>query len=288
MWQFDRHVVSRTLGMSFRAGRASLEVLAALDPPPRGVRVRKGKVAGKRARLFVPDGAAETPRLLWIHGGAFCFNSPLVYSTFLAHVAEALGSSAVMPAYRLAPEHPFPAARDDALAAYSAVSAAEGPLILGGDSAGGNLALGTAIALRDAGEPPPAGLLLMSPWADLTLSGDSIRANDGKDAILRAEYLPRTVRAYANGMDPADPRLSPLNADLAGLPPTLIQCGTDDLFRSESEDLGARMEAAGTLVEFHSCQGMWHDFQTHAGMLPEAARAVGQMGEWSRSLLAGD
>jgi acetyl esterase/lipase len=237
--------------------------------------------------MLVPEGADETPRLLWIHGGAFCFNSPVVYSTFLAHVARAIGSSAVMPAYRLAPEHPFPAAPDDALAAYRAVSPATGPLILGGDSAGANLALGTAIALRDSGEAPPAGLLLMSPWVDLSLSGDSVSANDGKDAILRAEYMPRTVRAYANGVDPAAPRLSPLNADLTGLPPTLIQCGADELFLSECEELGARMEAAGTFVEFHSYADMWHDFQTHAGMLPEAARAVEQMGEWARPLLAG-
>jgi monoterpene epsilon-lactone hydrolase len=285
IWRFDRATLSRTFGMPYPLGRIAVDLLSYLDPPPRDVDVRKGSVAGRKSRLLVPEGAGESPSLLWLHGGAFCFNSPVAYSTLVAHVAKAMGRSAVIPGYRLAPEHPFPAAPEDALAAYHAVASPGRPMIVGGDSAGAGLALGLAIALRDAGESPPAGLLLMSPWVELTMSGDSIRANDGKDGILRAGALPRLVEAYASGLDPADPRLSPLNADLSGLPPALIQCGGDELFLSEGTELAARLEAAGTDVELQVYEGVWHDFQAHASILAEAATAVQRMAAWAEPLL---
>ena len=159
-------------------------------------------------------------------------------------------------------------------------------MIVAGDSAGGNLALATAIALRDAGEPAPAGMLLMSPWVDLTLSGESIHMNDGKDAILRAKDLSQHTEAYAGHLDLADPRVSPLNADLAGLPSALIQCGSDELFLSEGRELAARLGAAGNQAEIQVYEDMWHDFQAHAGMLEEAATAVERMGDWARPLVA--
>ena len=114
----------------------------------------------------------------------------------------------------------------------------------------------------------------MSPWVDLTRSGESVRANDGKDAILRAkDDLAARRRVRRRSLDVADPRISPLNADLSGLPPTLIQCGSDELFVSEGTELASRLEAAGTPVELQVYEGMWHDFQAHAGMLDEAATA---------------
>ncbi len=273
--------------MGYRSGRFAIDAIAFLDPAPKGVEIHKGVPGDERARLIVPDGADPAARILWLHGGAFCFNAPRTYSTFVAHVAKALGVSAVVPSYRLAPEHPFPAAPDDAMAAYRAAADHSKPLILAGDSAGGGLAIVTAIALRDAGERLPAGMLLASPWADLTMSGESIRSNDGKDAILRARLLPPLAKAYANGLALHDPRISPLNADLSGLPPALIQSGGHDLFLSENSELASRMESAGTRVELQVYDGMWHDFQSHAGMLPEAATAVQRMAEWAKPLLDG-
>ena len=271
--------------MPYRRGRAFLDALSALDPMPSGVEVRAGRSGGVRSLLIVPEGAGDAPRMVWLHGGAFCFGSPKAYSTFVAHLAKAVGVSILAPAYRLAPEHPYPAAFDDSLAAYAAVAAEFGPPILGGDSAGGGLTLSAAIRLCDEGRPMPRGLLLMSPWVDLTGSGGSMRSNAGRDALLRAETLPGLVRAYAGGLDPRDPLLSPLGADLAGLPATLIQCGEDELFLSEGVDLAKRLEDAGGDTKLQVFDGMWHDFQLHAGMLDESARAVGQMAAWAKPLL---
>jgi len=286
VWAIDRHLVSRTFSLRYRPGRALIEALSLLDPVPRGVEVSRGTAGGRPSRLVVPPGASETPKVIWLHGGAFCFNSPRVYTTFAAHLAAALGESVILPSYRLAPEHPFPAAPQDVLAAYRSVVAGGAPVLLGGDSAGAGLALGLAIALRDAGEPQPAGLLLMSPWVDLTLSGESVRTNDGKDGILRAREMPTLAAAYSGGLDLADPRLSPLNADLAGLPPALIQCGSEELLVSEGRELSKRLASAGTQVELQVTTGMWHDFQTHAGQLPEAKEAVERMARWAKPLLA--
>ncbi|HYH60304.1 MAG TPA: alpha/beta hydrolase [Solirubrobacterales bacterium] len=286
VWTVDRHLVSRSFTLPPRLGRALVEGLSFLDPMPKGVDVRHGSVAGSTARIIVPDGAPEAPRVVWIHGGGFVLNSPRVYTTFVAYLARALGASVIMPTYRRAPEHPFPAAVEDSLAAYRSIAADCGPLVLAGDSAGGNLALNIAIALRDAGDEPPAGLLLMSPWVDLSQSGESVRVNDGKDAILRASDVARKASSYAAGADFADSQISPLNAELSGLPPTLIQCGSDELFVSEGSELAARMETAKTPVELDVTDGMWHDFQTHAAMLPEAAAAVARMASWAKPLFA--
>jgi epsilon-lactone hydrolase len=283
LWGFDRHVLSRPLGMNPKAGRVAMEALATALLPPRGVEIRKTG-PDSRSRLLVPEGADEAPRIVWAHGGAYALNSPRVYSAFVAGVAKAIGVSVLLPAYRRAPEHPYPAALEDVVAAYRTV-ARERPAIMAGDSAGGGLALGTAITLRDAGEPLPAGLLLVSPWVDLTLSGESITANDGLDANLRAKDLPRHVQGYAAGMDPGDPRISPLNADLSGLPRALIQCGGDELFLSEDTGLASRLRSAGSPVELQVAEGMWHVFQAHVGMLEEADAAVERMAAWARPLL---
>jgi acetyl esterase/lipase len=284
--RFDRLLLSRSFGMGYRSGRIWVDALSYLDPVPRGVDVRKGSVDGRSSLLIVPEGASEEPSVVWIHGGAYCYNSPRAYATLAAHIAKALGASILLPSYRLAPEHPYPAGHEDTLAAFRAVSDGERPVIVAGDSAGGGLAVAASIALRDAGEPTPAGMLLMSPWVDLTLSGESVRSNDGKDAILRANDLPQHAKAYAGGLDLADPRVSPVFANLAGLPPALIQCGDEELFFSEGTMLASRLEAAGTVVELQVYEGMWHDFQAHAGMMAEAAAAVQRMADWARPLVA--
>jgi epsilon-lactone hydrolase len=286
LWLADRHLVSHSFTLPHRAGRALIEVLSLFDLPPRGVKISRGSAGGIDCWRVVPDGGDDSKRILFVHGGAYCVNSPRVYTAFAGHMALAAGASVILPRYRLAPEHPYPAGLDDVLAAYRAVRESTGKLVIAGDSAGAGLSLCAAIALRDGGEEAPEGLFLMSPWVDLTTSGESIHANDGKDAILRANAIPRHALAYAGGLDLADPRISPLNADLSGLPPTLVQCGGDELFLSEGTELASRLEAAETPVELQVYEGMWHDFQAHAGMLEEAAGAVNRVGEWAKPLLA--
>ena len=286
IWTLDRHVVSRSFSLPHRAGRALIEVLALLDLPPRGVKISRGTAGGIDCWQVAPVGTDDSPQIFFVHGGAYCINSPRVYTTFAGHLALATGATVILPRYRLAPEHPYPAGLEDVLAAYRAVRANTEKLIMAGDSAGAGMSLCTAIALREGGEEGPAGLFLMSPWVDLTASGESILANDGKDAILRANALPKHAKAYAGGLDLADPRISPLYADLADLPPTLIQCGAEELFFSESTVLASRTEVAGTPVELQVYPGMWHDFQLHAGPLPDAATAVQRMADWAMPLIA--
>jgi acetyl esterase/lipase len=286
VWRFDRLLLSRSFGMGYRSGRLYVDALSYLDPVPRGVVVRKGTVGGRRALLLVPDGADEVPRVVWIHGGAYCYNSPRAYATLAAHLAKALGASVLLPSYRLAPEHPYPAGHEDTLAAFRSIRDQGQPVVIAGDSAGGGLALAASIALRDAGEPMPAGMLLMSPWVDLTLSGESVRANDGKDAILRASDLPKSAKAYTGGLDTADPRVSPVYAELGGLPPALIQCGDEELFLSEGTVLASRLEAGDVTAELQVYEGMWHDFQAHASVLADAATAVQRMADWAKPLIA--
>ncbi|MEJ7875069.1 MAG: alpha/beta hydrolase [Solirubrobacterales bacterium] len=223
--------------------------------------------------------------MIWAHGGAFCFNSPRVYSTFLAHLARALGVSVLAVGYRLAPEHPYPAALEDVLDAWREVSRDEEPLLLGGDSAGGGIALSSAIALRDAGDRGPLGLYLMSPWVDLAGAGESIGSNAQNEALLRAGDLPPLARAYAGDLNLGDPRVSPLNAELGQLPPTLIQAGGDELFLSECTELASRLEAAGTQAELQVFDDVWHDFQVHAGMLRESDEALERVASWAKPLL---
>ena len=281
----DRHVLSRSFALRYRPGRLLVEVLARLDRPPRDVYARRGSTAGNRAIFLLPHGVEAGPRVIWIHGGAFCFNSPSVYAAYAGRLAKALGTGVLAMGYRRAPENPYPAALNDVLETIDAVTKREGPVLLAGDSAGGNLALSAAIALRDRGGPTPRGLYLMSPWVDLTGSGESVRANDGKDATLRAPYLPPLARAYAAGLDLGDPRLSPLGADLSALPPCLIQAGGDELFLSECTQLATNLQAVGNRVELSVFEGMWHDFAAHAGSMSEADEALEQVARWAAPLL---
>lgn len=266
--------------MRFALGRRFLEALHRLDPVPPAVACDDEAIGGVPGKLIVPDGVDASPRILWLHGGGYCYGSPTVHSTFLAHLARTARLSVFAPAYRLAPEHPYPAALEDALAVHRNLTATAEPPVMAGDSAGGGLALAAAIELRDADEATPQGLVLISPWVDLTCAGESVRVNAGHDALLKPQYLDRCAVAYAGGVPRLDPRVSPLFADLAELPPTLIHAGAEELLRSESVELTRRLAGAGVAVEHRVFDGAWHDFHLHAGMLREADEAVGEIAAW--------
>lgn len=221
--------------------------------------------------------------ILYLHGGGYVSGSFRTHRALAARLALAAGTDALVPEYRLAPEDPCPAAIEDALACYRALPALEvtsGGTAIVGDSAGGGLALATAQALRDASEPLPTCLGLISPWVDLTASGASVRSLDGVDAVLRRDFLKASAERYAGELTTGDPRVSPLFGDLAGLPPTLIQTGAEELFLSENRELAAGLEAAGGEVTYQELERCWHVVQLLAGFLREADLAVAAMGAW--------
>lgn len=220
--------------------------------------------------------------ILYLHGGGYTLGSPDTHKGLASHLAAYTRASVLMPDYRLAPEHPYPAALDDAVAAYRALLDRYPPahIVIGGDSAGGGLALCAAIALRDAGLPLPSALLLISPWTDLTLSGESITSKTQIDPMLARGWLERAAAAYRGSLALVDARLSPLNAVLDGLPPMLIQVGSDEILLSDSQRLEQRARAAGLDVRLQIEPGLWHDFQVHAGVLKASDAAIQRMADF--------
>jgi len=198
------------------------------------------------------------------HGGGYCVGSPAEARNWAAHLSARTGCRVVLPEYRLAPEHPFPAAMDDARAVVSAAAseAASGTVIVSGDSAGGGLALGTALALPGTtdGATRLAGCILLSPWLDLTADRSAVPELVHRDVMLSPAWLESCAQAYEPAGDRAQPMVSPLNANLGGLPPLLVQCGTDDLLAPDADSLAARAAAADVDVTYSRWPGLWHDF----------------------------
>ena len=204
--------------------------------------------------------------ILYCHGGGYT-SGGLGFSKVLASkLTRATGLDVLAFDYRLAPEHPYPAAVEDAQAAWDhlmRLGFGARDVVLAGDSAGGNMALVLCLRLRAEGRMLPGALLLMSPWTDMTCSGESLTGRADIDPVLTPEYIYAVREAYAGDLDPSQPELSPLLADLAGLPPTLIQVGTHEILFSDAERLAERMKAAGTECRLEVWEGMWHDFQMY-------------------------
>jgi acetyl esterase/lipase len=186
--------------------------------------------------------------------------------------------------YRLAPENPFPAALEDALASYHWLLAqgfTAGQIVIGGDSAGGGLALATALCLREAGQMLPAALFLLSPWTDLTFSGESHRTLKKIDPIFGGESGSLEFGpAYLGVDDPTNPLISPLFADLHDLPPTLIQVGSDEILLDDSTRLEVKLKSSEVVTKLEIWEGMWHVFQIFAPYVPEAQQAICQVGDF--------
>lgn len=257
-------------------------------------KVPRGSVSGHIDMGGVPALQVRTPAakpgnaLLLLHGGAYVLGGPASHGALAGQLGQAAGAEAYLADYRLAPEHPYPAALEDALAAYRWLLQRYQPgrITIAGDSAGGNLTLATAIAIRDAGLPQPAALALISPWVDLGHSGESIRARAARDPMLRLSWIAAGARFYGGGLAPDDARLSPLFAELKGLPPMMIHVGSEEILYSDSERLAQRARAAGVDVSLHCFEGLWHDFQLQAGLLPEADASIAELGQFLRGKTA--
>lgn len=229
-----------------------------------------------------PDTVQPDTVLLYLHGGGYIFGSPASHRSLVAELAQVTGLPGLLPDYRLAPEHPYPAALEDAWAAYWWLlnrGVDPSSIVVAGESAGGGLTMGLLLALRDAGLPLPACAVCISPWADMTLSGSSLRTNEPTD-YLKLAGLRAAVPLVLNGVDPRTPTISPIFADLHGLPPLLIQAGTAEMLYDDARRLARRAVADGVEVEFEPWENMVHAWHIMFAFEPAARNAIRRIGQF--------
>ncbi len=247
-------------------------------------------LGGRPALTLAPAGRTpEAGRLLFLHGGGYVVGTPGTHAALAAELVRRLGVRAVLPDYRLAPEDPFPAAVDDALAAYRELVVEAGSadrVVLAGDSAGGGLALATVLAARAAGLALPAAVLVFSPWVDLTVSGETMRTRNGIDPIFTPADIESYAAQYLGDGDRRAPLASPLFADLHGTPPLLIQVGGNEVLLDDALRLATRAAADDMDVTLRVWPDVPHVFQHFAGMLDEADEALDEAAAFLRKHLA--
>lgn len=257
--------------------------------PPRGIETRAGTLGGVPASYVVAPQSRADRQILFLHGGAYVTGSPTLYRHITWRFAAAACAELAAIDYRLAPEHHYPAALDDALAAcraFFATGAGPSGTVVIGDSAGGGLALALGLRLRDLGAPLPAAIVALSPWTDLALTGGALRRNADADPMMNVAELPSLAALYLGHADPRDPYVSPLFGDPTGLPPTLIQVGSDEVLYDDAARMAARMREAGCVVEFEVWPRMPHVWHAFAPVMPEARRAIARVGDFVRRATA--
>jgi epsilon-lactone hydrolase len=263
--------------------RAQYERAEKAFPTPPEVKVEGVSAPVAPAEWLRPPGAVAGRVVLYLHGGGYVIGSPRSHRHLAAAIAAAGQVGALLLDYRLAPEHPYPAAVDDATAAYRWLldqGIAPGHVVVGGDSAGGGLTVATLLALRDAGLPLPAGGVCISPWVDLTFSGASHRTRAAADPIVTRPGIDEMACAYLGSTAPQTPLASPLFADLRGLPPLLIHVGSDEVLLDDAVQLADRAKAAGVDATLEVWDRMIHVWHWFLPMLDEAQSAVDGIGRF--------
>lgn len=261
--------------------RAALTRAGITMRAPRGTRRQEERLAGRPVCKLTAPGADAGRALLYLHGGAYVSGGIPSHTGLAAQLGARAQATAWLLDYRLAPENPYPAAVDDALAAYRELLAKDidpARIAIAGDSAGGGLTLATALAIRDAGLPQPAALALISPWTDLTLSGASMQSKAKDDPMLNAAWLDWAAGLYCTNTVRTHPGVSPLFADLAGLPPMIVHVGSDEVLFDDARHLATLATKAGITCELRVFDGLWHVFQAQAGLLGEADESLAAMG----------
>nr|7AT2_A Chain A, EstD11 S144A [uncultured bacterium]7AT2_B Chain B, EstD11 S144A [uncultured bacterium]7ATD_A Chain A, EstD11 S144A [uncultured bacterium]7ATD_B Chain B, EstD11 S144A [uncultured bacterium] len=265
--------------------RAGLEAMAQMSPLPADVElttVDAGGVPGAWVR--VPESDPDRV-VLYLHGGGYVIGSIRTHRDLAQRIARAARCRVLLIDYRLAPEHPHPAAVEDSTRAYRwLLETGSDPkrMAIAGDAAGGGLTVATLVALRDAGVPLPAAAVCLSPWVDLEGIGESMTTKAAVDPMVQREPLLRMASMYLAGQDPRTPLAAPLYADLRGLPPLLIQVGTAETLLDDSVRLAERARAAGVQVTLEPWEDMIHVWQAFAAMLPEGQQAIERIGEFLR------
>ena len=273
-------------GVPIEETRATFEALATVFPIADDVKREKADANGVPGEWLTPPGVSGDITVYYLHGGGYSIGSVNTHARMVSLIAAACDGRAFAVDYRLAPENPFPAGLDDAVAGYrwllgQGVDPAR--LVIGGDSAGGGLTLATLLRLREAGDSLPAATVLLSPWTDLEGTGDSIKTRREADPMIDPTGAPEMARSYLPDGDLRNPLVSPLHADFTGLPPMLIQVGDAEVLLDDSTRVYKRADAAGVDVTLEVNDEMIHVFQFFAPLLPEAVAAIARIGEFAKS-----
>jgi epsilon-lactone hydrolase len=273
-----------TLESSIEAFRELCERSAAkMSRIPKGMRIEPTTVAGIHAEWLIPSGSPAGKAILYVHGGGYVSGSCADHRGFVATFAKTLGFAALTYEYRLAPEHPYPAAVDDSVAVYRALLKSHRPedLLVAGESAGGGLCLALLLALKRHGLPPPCAAVAITPWTDLSCTSPGYTTRNARSAAPLHSWTVFSHH-YARDADRRDPLLSPLHGELAGLPPILVNAGTDDELFDDAEAFARRAREAGVEVVFRAGERQLHCYPLLAPLFPEATRAMDEIRRFVR------
>lgn len=286
---FKRRVTAQVGVVEARARMARR--MGAMNWMPRGVRVTAVDADGVRGEWLDPRVVVPGRTILYVHGGAFMMCSPETHRPMVARIARAARARAFVVRYRLAPEHPFPAALDDVRTAWAWMRArgvAPAMAAFAGDSAGGGLVLASLLALRDVGEPLPRCAVALSPWTDLSNAVPSRGANAASDSMLRRDGCDPVAALYLGGADARNPLASPLFGRFDGLPPLLLQASDSEMLRDDSVLFAEKALAAGVRVQLEVWHRLTHVWQFAAPLVPEATRAIAGIGAFLEQELRTD
>jgi epsilon-lactone hydrolase len=281
-------VVAEFRQKSIAEKRAMFDAQMEAVPLAEGCTIESLDLSNVPAERITHPGAVQGKALLYLHGGGYLYGSLKSYRHLVSRFAVAAHVAAYHLDYRLAPEHPYPAALEDAINAYRRILAsgvAPQNLLVGGDSAGGNLAAALLLKAREEGLPQPAGLYLLSPWLDLSAAGQSYDAVGARDPVVSREDIKAYAAAFLN-RHRDDPITSPVHADLTGLPPTLIQVGTEEVLLSDSLDLAHHAALAGLDLELHVWPEMPHDWPVFHPIIRAGLAAIEEAGQWMQRRIA--
>jgi acetyl esterase/lipase len=262
-----------------------LAIAAEFVAAPGDVSSEAAQLGQLKGEWIRPPGEAPQRLLLYLHGGGYISGSPSSHRSLIARLCRTAGAAALSLDYRLAPEFPFPAGLRDAVDAYRMLIAKAYPpesIVLAGDGAGGGLAVATLMAIRNGGMPLPAGLIAMSPWADLTLSGWSIMQNADSDTAMSWDLLFVSARHYLKGANPADPYASPVFGSMRDFPPIMIHAGSREILRDDASRLGELAAAANVPVSVEVYDGMPHLFQA-VGTSSDAKVSLNRLAQFVRA-----
>jgi epsilon-lactone hydrolase len=273
-------------GVSIQEERAQWEAYAGSLQLAEGTRLRPETIANVPCVWVEAESSDHQDMVLYIHGGGLIVGSSVTHREFASRLAQRIRRRVLLVDYRLAPEHPFPAALDDVGAVYADLAARmpTEQIVFGGESTGAGLGLAALLKLRDDGLPLPAAAFFISGHFDMTLSGSSMESRRQIDPFTAQESLERPIRWYANGADCKQPLLSPVFGELGALPPILLQVGDDEILLSDSVRVAERIRSSGGRVELRVWDAMWHTWPMHVG-LPEADAALEEVKEFLEGLV---